>query len=304
MYRVTFLLASLLGALTLVNSGSAAASQSTRLPVIATFSILGDIVQNVGGEHVQVRTLVGPDGDMHVYEPTPADARALVDAALLFEIGQGFEPRIADLYRASRSRAERVTVTEGLTLIPSAADDAHRHGPSDPHVWQDVANAVYITTVVRDALARADPANRDAYFLNAAVYSAYLLELDAWIVGQVATVPPSRRVLVTSHHSLTYFARRYGFEVLGAASGSVSTEGQPSARELAALVQRIRAAGVPAVFGENLGGNRLMERLAAEARVSLATLYTDALGRPGSDGDTYERMMRANVTTIVGALGQ
>jgi len=230
MYRILFLTATMLVLLAVPGHETVAANQSTRLPVVATFSILGDIVQNVGGEHVQVRTLVGPDGDMHVYEPTPADARALVDAAVLFEIGRGFEPRIADLYRASRSRAVRVTVTDGLTLIPSAADDSHRHGPSDPHVWQDVANAVHITAVVRDALAQADPGNRDAYYLNAAVYSAYLQELDAWIVEQVATLPASRRVLVTSHYSMTYFARRYGFEVLGAASPSVSTEGQPSAR--------------------------------------------------------------------------
>lgn len=281
-----------------------AVAQDARVPVVATFSILGDIVQNVGGERIQLRTLLGPNGDMHVYEPTPADARAVAGAALVFEIGLGFETRLDRLMRGSGSRARRVTVTDGMRLIPTAPGDPHRHGAYDPHVWHDVTNAIHITYAVRDALVQADPAGRDEYSLNAAVYVWYLEQLDAWIHEQVSTLPPERRKLVTEHTTLAYYARRYGFELFGTVIGSVSTEAEPTPRQLADLIRRVQAAGIPAVFAENIGNPRRMARLAEDAGVAVASLYTDALGGPGSDGDTYYNMMRANTRTIVQALGR
>lgn len=278
-------------------------AQSDRLRVVATFSILADIVQNVGGDRVAVRALVGPDGDTHLYEPTPADARALADAAVVFENGAGFEIWLDDLYRSARSRAKRVVMADAVPLLRTG-DAGHHHGEHDPHIWHDVTNAVTMTYAIRDALVQADPANSDTYYQNAATYAASLAELDAWVFEQVATLPAERRKLVTSHNTFAYFARRYGFDVVGAAISSISTEAEPSARQIAMLADAIRAAGVPAVFPENIGNARLMQRLADEAGVRLAPpLYTDALGRPGSAGDSYITMVRANVRTIVTALG-
>jgi ABC-type Zn uptake system ZnuABC Zn-binding protein ZnuA len=282
---------------------------------VATFSILGDLVQNVGGDALRLHTLVGPGGDAHVFEPSPADSVTLRKASLLFEIGLGFEPWLEKLYAVSGSTARRVVVTTGLPLLRAdreehqsdsqhAHDQAQAHGEFDPHVWFDVQNVIAIVATIRDVLARVDPAQAQAYHTRAAQYTAALHELDAWIMAQVHTLPTMRRKLVTSHNNLGYFARRYGFTVAGAAIASVGTdEADPSAGEMAALVETVKALGVPAVFAETIVNPRLMQRLAAEAGVTLAPpLYTDALGAPGSAGSTYLAMMRYNVTTIVRAL--
>ncbi|MCC2629395.1 MAG: putative transporter substrate binding protein, partial [Thermomicrobiales bacterium] len=182
--------------------------------------------------------------------------------------------------------------------------EAHEHGQFDPHVWQDVANAIVMVENIRDALVAADPDRTEQYEANAAAYIAELEALDASIREQVGTLPPERRKLVTSHDTFSYFAAAYGFEVLGTALGSLSTEaGDPSARDIATLITEIEEAGVPAIFAENVANADLMESIAAEAGVSLApSLYTDALGPPGSPGETYVGMMQSNVTTIVDAL--
>jgi zinc/manganese transport system substrate-binding protein len=247
--------------------------------------------------------LVGPNGDTHIYEPTPADVRALANAAIVFEIGLGFESWLPNLYRASRSRAVRVTVTDGMSLL-RAGEGGHRHGEWDPHVWHDVANAVHITHAVRDALRAADLAGWDYYSLNAAVYAGYLWELDAWIYEQVVCcTTEAGRNLVTLHASFNYLAARYGFLTLTTALDSISTEAEPSARRVATVVDRIREHGVRAIFPENIGDRRLMERIAAEAGVTLAPpLYSDALGPPDHPAGTYYGMMTYNINTIIRAL--
>jgi ABC-type Zn uptake system ZnuABC Zn-binding protein ZnuA len=171
-------------------------------------------------------------------------------------------------------------------------------------VWHDAANAIVMVENIRDALVSADPANAALYEANATSTIARLQALDAWVRQQVATLPQERRKLVTSHDTFGYFAAAYGFEILGTALGSLSTEaGDPSARAIGQLVEEIKSAGVPAIFAENVANPDLMASIAAEAGVELApTLYTDALGPPGSPGETYEGMMRSNVTTIVDAL--
>lgn len=280
------------------------------LPVVATFSIVGDLVQNVGGDRIALATLVGPGGDAHTYEPTPQDSAALAEAALLFENGLAFEEWLDDFYAASGSQAARVAVTAAITPLPAPAGDEHAEGDEhghdeyDPHVWHDVNNAVAMVEAVRAALAAADPANAAAYTANAAAYTQQLTALDQFVVEEVATLPAERRKLVTSHDTFGYFAARYGFEIVGTALGAASTEAaDPSAGELAALVEQIRAAGVPAIFAENVANPGLMETIAREADVELApTLYTDALGEPGSSGATYLELVRYNVATIVQAL--
>lgn len=280
--------------------------------VIATFSILGDIVAQVGGDTISLHTLVGPQGDVHTFEPTPADSVSLHKAMLIFEIGLGFETWLDKLFTSARSKARRVVVTQGLkslaiqtTAYPAAAHP-HKHGHDevDPHVWFDVQNVLYIVEKVRDALGQYDPSNAAIYRDKAVQYSTTLQELDAWMRAQVQTIPATRRKLVTSHDNLGYFARRYGFDVVGAAINAPSTDvTEVAARHVAALVKKVKALGVPAIFAETMHNPKLVQRLATEAGVRLAPpLYTDALGPAGSLSSTYITMMRYNVTTIVTAL--
>jgi len=283
------------------------------LQVVASFSILGDLVKNVGGEAVEVTTLIGPGVDAHTYDPAPADLVVLGEADVVFENGLGFEPWLDQFFASTQPPGARVAVTEGIT--PRAAGEDHavdageedtppEQGQSDPHVWHDVANVIVMVGNIRDALSSADPDRSELYEANAAAYVAELEALDASIREQVGTLPEERRKLITSHDTFGYFAAAYGFEVLGSALGSLSTEaGDPSARDIATLITEIDDAGVPAIFAENVANPDLMESIAAEAGVELAPpLYTDALGPPGSPGETYAGMMQSNVTTIVDAL--
>lgn len=393
------------------------------LRAVATHSIIGDIAANVGGEEIELETLVGPGEDPHVFEPSPSDGSALSEADLVFENGLGYETWLDDMYASSGSTAERIVLTDGIEPIegghhgheehgdgvhdehgdgehagehghegeehgeghehgevschgegedfhchglpegascelredgeivceglPEGAechgtgeefhchgledehgeershedeshghdddhghegeghDHGHSHGEFDPHVWGDVENAVSMTEVVRDALVEADPDNADAYRENASEYVAGLRELDASIEERVASVPEENRKLITAHDTFGYFARAYGFEVVGTAIESFTTEvADPSAGEIAALSGEIREAGVPAIFPETTTNEALMERIASEAGVDLAPpLYTDALGEEGSEADTYIGMMEYNASTIAEALG-
>ena len=307
----------LLALLLLTPSSFAQAPASEEpLQVVASFSILGDLVENVGGDAVQVTTLIASGVDPHTYDPAPADLVVLSEADIVFENGLGFEPWLDAFYESAQPAAERIVVTEGITPREAGEQheegeeheeegaEAHEHGQFDPHVWQDVANAIVMVENIRDALVAADPARAELYETNAAAYIGELEALDTSIREQVATLPEERRKLVTSHDTFGYFAAAYGFEVLGTALGSLSTEaGDPSARDIATLITEIEEAGVPAIFAENVANPDLMESIAAEAGVELApALYTDALGPPGSPGETYLGMMQSNVMTIVDAL--
>jgi ABC-type Zn uptake system ZnuABC Zn-binding protein ZnuA len=284
------------------------------LRVVASFSILGDLVAQVGGDAVQVTTLIGPGVDAHTFDPAPADLVALEDADVIFEIGLGFEPWLDRFFASTQPAGMRIVASEGVTprqaganevtAAAQAGSDEQRPGAVDPHIWGNVANAIIMVDTIRDALTAADPAQAAAYKANAAAYTKRLQTLDTWIREQVETLPADRRKLVTSHDTLGYFADAYGFQIIGTALGSLSTEvGDPSAQEIVALIGQIEDAGVPAIFAETVSNPDLMTSIAAEAGVKLApTLYTDALGPPGSPGATYEGMMRSNVTTIVDAL--
>ncbi len=273
-----------------------------RLKVVATFSVIGDLARNVGGDDMDIATLVGPGQDTHTFEPSPADGRALAEADLVLENGLGFETWLDDLFTSAGSEAARVAVTEGIT--PRTASEGDEAGQTDPHVWHSVASAIQMVKNIRDALAQVDPANAAAYQANADQTLTALQTLDTWVFAQVKAVPEDRRKLVTTHDTFGYFAERYGFEVVGTILPTTTEGASPSAQALAALVEAVRAQGVPAVFAENVSSNALLNQVAAEAGVKvIASLYTDALGPPGSEGDTYVKMMRHNVTTIVAALG-
>lgn len=313
LWRLFISVALLLG-LTGCGTNPDAASSTGKRKVVATFSAIGDLVHNVAGDQVDLVTLVGPDGDVHTFEPAPTDGVALAKADAIFENGVELEPWLDGLYKSSQSKARRVVVSKGLKLI-EADEDEHKHEPKapskdagghkheelDPHVWHDVHNAMHIVESVRDQLAELDPPNAEKYKANAAAYLQQLKDLDGWVVQTVATLPESERKLVTSHDTFGYFARRYGFQILGSGLESFSTEASdPSAADFAKLCNTIKAAKVPAIFAENVQNPKLMERLAKEAGVRLApSLFTDALGKPGSEGDTYVKMMRYNVNTIV-----
>ena len=275
------------------------------LPVVATFSVLGDLIRAVGGDAIDLQTVVDVGMDAHTFEATPANAIALSEAGLVFAIGLGFEPWLAQLAEGADGQFPVVTLTDGLDLI---AGEGHGHDHAhdeekDPHVWLDVQNAIAMTDRIRAALVEADPENATSYDANAAAATANLEELDAWIVEQVATLPEGRRKLVTSHDTFAYFARRYGFDVVGSVQGLSTEEGEPSAMEIATLTEEIKAAGVPVVFAETVSNPALVESVAREAGVTLGPpLYTDSLGPAGSDGATYDGMMRHNVTAIVTAL--
>jgi zinc/manganese transport system substrate-binding protein len=294
-------------------SGGGRFTSSGKLRVVATYSILGDLVSNVTGELAEVVTLVGPDADAHTFNPSPQDGMTIADAQVIFENGVDFETWLDKLYSSSGSKARRVVVTKGLEFREGQCHHTqaereklgkdHQH-EDDPHVWHDVKNAIHMVGIIRDQLCEIDPRHAEQYRANAGAYLAKLEALHAWVEKEVEAIPPSRRKLVTNHDTFGYFADRYGFQVVGTALASISTEAaDPSAAAFAKLVAQIKATGVPAIFAENVHNPKLMERLAAEAGVKLAPhLFTDALGKPGSVADSYEKMIRYNVSTIVAAL--
>ncbi len=308
-------LVSMLALLSLPVTARAQTPAATPLNVVATFSVLGDLTQAVGGDNIQLTTLIGPGVDAHTFDPSPADLAMLERADVIVENGLGFEPWLENFLESTSFQGERIVASEGVTTRNADEgehaeedgeheEEAHDHGEDDPHIWSSVPNAIVMVENIRDGLKSADPDGSAAFDANAAAKIADLQELDAWVREQVATLPEDRRKLVTSHDTLGYFADTYGFEVVGTALGSLSTEvGDPSARQIAELVAQIQEAGVPAIFAENVSNQALMESIAAEAGVTLApSLYSDALGAPGTPGDTYDGMVRSNVETIVQAL--
>jgi ABC-type Zn uptake system ZnuABC Zn-binding protein ZnuA len=300
----------LMGALAQAPVAAQTPASGDPLSVVASFSILGDLVGHVGGDAVQVTTLIGPGVDAHTYDPAPADLVVLSEADVIFENGLGFEPWLDGFFASAQPAGARIVVSDGMSPREAGGDHAEHEGEGeeigiyDPHVWHDVANAIVMTENIRDGLVAADPANATLYEANAAAYITELEALDADIREQVATLPEERRKLVTSHDTFGYFADAYGFEVIGAVLGSLSTEAaDPAARDIATLIAEIEAAGAPAIFAENVANPDLMASVAAEAGVELSPpLYTDALGPAGSPGETYVGLMRSNIATIVDAL--
>jgi len=285
-----------------------AASAADRVKVIATISIIGDWVHVVGGGDVDLKTLVGPDGDPHEYEPIPADSISVGEASLVFENGLGLETWLDKLYNSAQSKATRVVITDGVEVRHVSEDQGQRGGGKnddcDPHAWQNVKNAVVMVSNIRDALIRADPAHAADYTARAAAYIQQLNELDGWTTDQIKSIPAAHRKLVTSHDAFGYFGQRYGIDVSRGALESVTTEASdPSAKQIAEVVEQIKASGVPVIFLENIQNPKLINQIASEAGVKVGLpLYSDALGPIGSDGETYLKMFRYNVRTLVGAL--
>ena len=279
-----------------------------KLSVVATTNIVGDVVRQVGGDRIELTTLMSIGIDPHSYVPTPADSAAIHDAHIVFASGAGLESDLEQVFESAGGDAVRVYLSDGLqhrltegTLEEGGDGHAHDEGDSDPHVWFDVRNVIHWVETIEQALSALDPANAAAYQANAAAYTQELEELDAWVVEQVAAIPQANRKLITNHPSFGYLAGRYGLEQVGAIY-PFSPSAEPSARDIALLDDTIREYGVPAVFTESTVNPKLAEQVAADTGVKLVALYSGSLGEPGSGAETYILLIRYDVGAIASAL--
>lgn len=279
---------------------SPAAAQD-QLPVVASFSILGDIVKNVGGDRVAVKSLVGPNGDAHVYSPSPADAKTLADAKVIFTNGLGFEGWIARLVKSSNTKAPNIVASKGVKPRKIADSHGHDHGDGDPHAWQSVPNVKIYVANIRNALIAADPAGKAIYEANAAAYLDKLDALDRDVKEAISKIPPDRRKIITTHDAFGYFEGAYGMDFI--APQGVSTDSEASARDVARIIQQIKKQKIPAVFLENISDPRLLKRVADETGAKVGgTLYSDALTDEKGDAPTYIDLIRHNIRTLSAAL--
>jgi zinc/manganese transport system substrate-binding protein len=280
-----------------------------KLPVVASFSILGDFARQIGGDRVSVTTLVGPDGDAHVYSPTPADAKAMAAAKLVLVNGLHFEGWLPRLVKSSGTKAALAEATKGIT--PLEADDdhddkgkgghAHAHGHDDPHAWQSIANAKIYVANVRDALSAADPAGKASYEANATAYLTELDTLEGEVKAAIARIPAERRKAITTHDAFGYFVKAYGIAFI--APQGVSTEAEASARDVARIIRQVKTQKIPAVFLENVTNPRLVEQIARESGAKVGgRLYSDALSAASGPAGTYIQMMKHNISEIEKAL--
>ena len=293
-YVITFALA----CISVAGGGPAKAQAPGKLPVVATFSILADFARNVGGDRIAVIALVGPNGDTHVYQPKPADAKELGDARLILENGLGLEGWIDRLIKASGTKAPVIVATNGISPQPMREEGRIAQ---DPHAWQSIANAKIYVANIRDALIAADPGGASVYRANAENYLGKLDALEKDVTAAIAKIPPARRQIITTHDAFGYFGTAYGFRFI--APEGVSTETEASARDVAKIIRQIKAENIPAVFLENVTDPRLVKNIATESGAKVGgTLYSDALSPPDGPGATYIEMMRNNIKQLSAAL--
>ena len=273
----------------------------TKPKVVATFSILGDLVAQVAGDRIDLAVLVGADTDAHTYQPKPSDARTLAAAQAMVSNGLGFEGWIDRLAEAAPFKGRPIVATAGVpTLEASSPGYGHMHGP-DPHGWQDVGRARRYVANIAAGLAEADPANAAHYREHARSYDQRLAELDQWIKAEIAKVPPGQRKAITGHDSFRYFAQAYGVQFQ--APRGYNTNSEPSARDVAALIRLVREQKIKALFVENMTNPGLVDQIARESGAVVGPrLYSDALSAPGGPAPTYEAMMRHNVTALVAGM--
>lgn len=282
---------------------AAQAAAAEKLKVVATFSILGDITSRIGGDAIDLKTLVGPDGDAHVYQATAADARAVAQARVVVVNGLAFDDWAYRLLRASGSKADVVVASAGVNPLDGhdSHDEANHDEAKDPHAWQDVRNVIAYVSTIERALTAADPENVSAYQANAAAYRAELQSLNGEIRAALVVIPPPRRRAVTAHGSFVYFATAYDMTLTSPLG--TSTEEQASAKSLARLITSIRQTGIKALFLENAADPRLMRQVARETGVALGgTLYADALSTKDGPAPTYIDLMRHNLKLLTGAM--
>ena len=278
--------------------GGGTPAATTGLNVLATTSIVADVVAQVGGKYVNLTTLLPVGTDPHEFSPRPQDAAALADATIVFSNGAGLEDAfLPSLLDSAGATGKVIEVSTGIDLL-SLSGTAGK----DPHTWMDPNNVIVWTDNIAAALAKADPAHASDYQANAAAYAASLRDLDAWVRAQVDQVPTANRVLVSDHAVLGYFATRYGFTLDGTITGSFSSEAAPSAQELAALEDKIRADGVRAIFVTEASNQTLADQIAADTGIKAVWLYHASLTDATGPAPTYLDFVRYNVNAIVKAL--
>jgi zinc/manganese transport system substrate-binding protein len=289
-------------ALSLLFGFAGGANAADKIKAVASFSILGDMVQQVGGDRVEVTTLVGPDGDAHVYQPTPADAKNLAAAQVLFMNGLGFEGWMERLEKSSGFKGEVVVASKGVeprTMIEEEGGTTETI--TDPHAWQSLANGKIYVANIRDGLIAADPAGKAVYEANAAKYLDAIAKEETAVKAALAALPEARRKIITSHDAFGYFGAAYGLEIV--APEGVSTESEASAQDVAKIIRQIKAEHIPAVFIENITDHRLLDQIARETGAKIGgELYTDALSGPDGPAPTYLDMFRHNVGALTAAL--
>jgi zinc/manganese transport system permease protein len=285
----------LLAGATLLLPATAGAAERP-IPVVASFSILADMAREIGGNHIAVHALVGPDGDAHLFEPAPGDAETLARADLFIVNGLGFEGWSLRLEQAADFRGHEIVASAGIVpLIPAGA------ATPDPHAWQDVGDGAIYAQNIAAGLAAADPGHAADYAAAGARYAARLAALDAWVRGTIAEIPEAKRRIITTHDAFGYFGRAYGVTFLAPAGTAESSE--PSAALVGQLIRLVRDQHIQALFLENMTDPRLLDQLAHDAGVTPAgTLYADALAPPGQAADTYEGMIRHNLTLMTAAM--
>lgn len=283
--------------------------RAEQLKVVASFSILTDFARNVGGDRVDITTLVGPDGDAHVYEPKPADAASVGNADLVLVNGLQFEGFLPRLIEASGVKSPVVEVSKGVKTLETKADHDHGehgshhhdHGAFDPHAWQSARNAQVYVKNIAEAFCQADEAGCTVYRTNADAYLKQLEALDQDIRSAVAAIPEQKRTIITSHDAFGYFEQQYGLTFL--APEGIATDAEASAADVAALINQVREDRASAVFVENITNPQLVEQIAGETGLKLGgALYSDALSQASGPAPTYLEMMRHNVATIRGAI--
>jgi zinc/manganese transport system substrate-binding protein len=284
------------------------AQTTTPVKAVASFSILGDLVRQVGGDRVAVEVLVGPGGDAHVFQPTPSQARLVGQAQIVFSNGLGFEGWMSRLLNTAAYKGRHVVVSQGIKPITAEADDhghghkhGHHHDEADPHAWQAVPNAIAYVGNIAKGLCKADATGCDQYQRNAGAYIAQLKTLDADIRATWATIPAAQRKVITSHDAFGYYAHAYGVKFL--APQGVNTDSEASARGVAQLVRQIKKEQIKALFVESISDPRLIAQIGRETGVKPAgELYSDSLSDAKGPAATYVTMMRANTTALTQAI--
>ena len=274
--------------------------QTNQIKVLATETFLGNIAQNVAGERIKVATLLPATVDPHEFQPTPQDAIKIADSQVLIVNGLGYETWLSKTLANTSGQRLVVVASNGLTPNP---DPSGEHPDGDPHMWMNPMNVIHYIENIRDGLTQVDPAGKDIYVANADAYIAKLKDLDQWIKTNVAMLPLEKRLLVTNHDALGYFARAYDFKVVGAVIPSVTTEASPSAQQMAGLINTIQSSGAPAIFldvGEN---QKLAQQIASETGVKVVTdLYVESISTADGPASTYIDMIKHDVNSIVEAL--
>ena len=298
-------LCTLLTILTAALIGPALAAD--RIKTVATFSVIGDMVTNVAGDRAELSTLVGPDGDSELYQPTLADGRTVAEARVLFMNGLNdeFEPWLEGLLRQAQFKGAKIVASRGAKTLGADDERAPSGKPMpaaiDQHAWLDPRNGIVYVKNIADALARADAANAAEYRRRAAAYTEELRALHSWAKAELGAVPAAKRRVITSHDSLRYLAHAFGITLISI--NGWTNKSEPSAAELARLADQIKREHIPALFLDSITDPRTMQRIAQETGAEIGgILYGDALSKPGGEADTYLKMIRHDVATIKAGL--